>query len=292
VTKTSTEECQRLAALRSLMSPCELCPRNCRVNRTEGQIGFCGIGDSFTISSSGPHFGEEPVLVGAGGSGTIFITGCNLGCLFCQNYEISILKQGRTVGIDRVVEMMLSLEKSGCCNINFVTPTHQIPFILEAIIRSRSRGLRVPIVYNCGGYESIDVLKLLAGYIEIYMPDVKFFDRELAQQFTGREDYPDVVREVVKEMHRQVGDLTTENGVAKRGLLVRHLVMPEAVEDSKRIIDFLADEISDKTYVNVMAQYRPCHRAGEFPQIARRTDSGEWQEAYDYAGRRSLRLAR
>lgn len=279
-------------ALADLLDPCRLCPRQCRVHRRSDQIGFCGVGPSPVVSSSGPHFGEEPVLVGSGGSGTIFMTGCNLGCRFCQNYDISILWRGRDVTVADIVDIMLSLQKRQCVNINFVTPTHQAPFILEAILTARDRGLTVPIVYNCGGYETVTVLDLLAGAIDIYMPDVKFFDAELAETLTGCRDYPDVVRSAVKTMHQQVGDLVVEHGVARRGLLVRHLVMPDAVDDGRRIVDFLADEISPNTYLNVMAQYRPCYQADRFPQIARAIHHDEWRDVYDHAVTRGLRLAR
>lgn len=281
----------RLERLRRMMDPCVLCPRRCRTARSKGEFGFCGIGHELTVSSWGSHFGEEQVLVGRGGSGTIFLTGCNLGCLFCQNDDISILKRGRIFAVDQMVDVMLAMQKDGCSNINFVTPSPQVPNILEAIIRARDARLRIPIVYNCGGFESLDVLKLLDGYVDIYMPDIKFFDCELARDLTGRADYPDVARMAVKQMHRQVGDLEIQDGVAKRGLLVRHLVMPEGVADSKRIIDFLADDISANTYVNVMAQYRPCYRAREFPRIARPTRRDEWRQAYDHAAARGLRLA-
>ncbi|NLX04600.1 MAG: radical SAM protein [Phycisphaerae bacterium] len=285
------DERRRIEQACELLAPCRLCPRTCHVNRLGGQVGFCGLGGRMTISSYGPHFGEESVLVGVGGSGTVFLTGCNLGCLFCQNYEISIHREGREVEVGQVVRIMLELEERGCANINFVTPTPQAPRVLEAIIRARKRGLGAPIVYNCGGYESVELLRLLDGYIDIYMPDVKFFDRHLAAELLRAEDYPEVVKAAVLEMHRQVSDLAIEDGLATRGLLVRHLVMPGAVDDSKAIIDFLADQISPNTYVNVMAQYRPEHQARRFPQIARRTSRSEWREVHDHAKARGLRLA-
>lgn len=286
-----TDGAERINALRRLMDSCVLCPRHCRARRFHAETGFCGVGGELTISSWGRHQGEESVLVGTAGSGTIFLTGCNLGCLFCQNYDISIRRQGQPIGVVRMVEIILALQSRGCVNINFVTPTHQSPLILEAIIEARRSGLTLPVVYNCGGYETVELLSLLNGYIDIYMPDIKFFDPDLARQLTGRADYPDIVRAAVKEMHRQVGDLKIERGLARRGLLVRHLVMPGAVEDSNRIVDFLADDISGSTYVNVMAQYQPCYRAATIPQIARPTSVDEWQQVRDHAHRRGLRLA-
>ncbi|HCN19521.1 MAG: radical SAM protein [Planctomycetes bacterium GWA2_50_13] len=274
-----------------LMSPCRLCPRNCGVMRLEGQKGFCGIGHDAVVSSFGPHFGEESPLVGRYGSGTIFFAGCNLGCIFCQNYDISHLWSGEEVSTDYIASLMLALEKRGCHNINFVTPTHVSPQIMEATQVARGKGLNVPTVYNCGGYESVETLKLLEGTIDIYMPDAKYADPEWAKKFSGAEDYPEVMKAAIKEMHRQVGDLVIENGIAVRGLLVRHLVMPNNVAGSKEIIAFIAEEISLDTYINVMDQYYPCYRAGEFGEINRRITYEEFNEVYSYAQSKGLRLA-
>jgi putative pyruvate formate lyase activating enzyme len=274
-----------------VLRSCKLCPRNCGVQRLEDETGFCGIGKNVYISSFGPHYGEESVLVGDGGSGTIFLTGCNLGCLFCQNYEISHLKEGYPVSIERIVEIMLYLESRGCHNINFVTPTHTTPHIMEAIYLARNRGLSVPIVYNCGGYESIETLKLLEGFIEIYMPDAKYMNPAMAKKFSNAEDYPEVMKRALLEMYRQVGNLVVENGLAKKGLLIRHLVMPNNVSSSKEIIDFIVDEISPNSYVNIMEQYRPCYRGVLYPEIARRLTTAEFQDVYNYAKSKGLRLA-
>ena len=272
------------------MSPCRLCPRNCGVMRLEGQKGFCGIGHDAVVSSFGPHFGEESPLVGRYGSGTIFFAGCNLGCIFCQNYDISHLWSGEEVSTDYIASLMLALEKRGCHNINFVTPTHVSPQIMEATQVARGKGLNVPTVYNCGGYESVETLKLLEGTIDIYMPDAKYADPRWAKKLSGAEDYPEVMKAAIKEMHRQVGDLVIENGIAVRGLLVRHLVMPNNVAGSKEIIAFIAEEISLDTYINVMDQYYPCYRAGEFGEINRRITYEEFNEVYSYAQSKGLRL--
>ncbi len=209
------------------MNPCTLCPRKCKVRRSEGQIGFCGIGCLPVVSSVGPHFGEESVLVGSGGSGTIFFAGCNLGCIFCQNYDISHLRHGHQMTIEQLAQSMLELQNLGCININFVTPTHVIAAIAAAIELARNKGLTIPTVYNTGGYDSVETLKLLDGFIDIYMPDMKYADPKVAQELSSAPDYPQVNREAVREMHRQVGDLQVKNGLATRGLLIRHLVLPE-----------------------------------------------------------------
>ncbi|MFC1781931.1 radical SAM protein [Planctomycetota bacterium] len=274
--------------LSELMNPCTLCPRRCKVYRSRGQVGFCGIDDTPLISSVGPHFGEEGVLVGEGGSGTIFFAGCNLGCIFCQNHDISHCRQGHKTTIEELVESMLGLQKSGCSNINFVTPSHVAPAIATAIELVRDKGLTVPTVYNSGGYDSVRILKLLEGLIDIYMPDMKYSDPETAFQLSAATDYPAVNFEAVKEMHRQVGDLHIEKGLATRGLLVRHLVLPGNLAGSIEIIDFLAGQVSPKTAINVMAQYHPCYQALSNPKINRRPTPEEITSARQYAIQKGL----
>ena len=276
----------------ALMAACELCPRRCGVDRLQGEKGFCGVGELPVVASAGPHFGEEPPLIGYGGSGTIFMSGCNLGCVFCQNYDISHLRAGAETTVERIVAIMMRLAAGGCHNINFVSPSHVMAHLLDAIHRSREQDLAVPIVYNCGGYERLDALKLLDGSVEIYMPDAKYADGKLATEYSKAPDYPDVVKAALREMHRQVGDLEIVDGVATRGLLVRHLVMPNNVAGSREIIDFLADEISPNTYVNVMGQYRPTFRAEGDAKIGRYPTEEEFRSAYAYAESRALRLAR
>jgi len=283
---------ERAERLFASMASCEVCPRRCRVNRLAGEVGFCGTGDEALVSSVGPHFGEEDVLVGHGGSGTIFLAGCNLGCIFCQNSEISHGREGRPCTPEVIAGLMLRLELHGCHNINFVTPTHVTPQLMQAILIARAKGLRVPIVYNCGGYESLDTLRALEGLVEIYMPDAKYAASGPALELSGAPDYPEVNRAALREMHRQVGDLEIRDGIAVRGLLVRHLVLPNDMAGSRAVLDFIATEISPRTYVNVMAQYRPCYRAGECPKIARPPTREEFRQAYDHAASLGLRLAR
>ncbi len=265
------------------MNPCTLCPRMCKVNRSKGETGFCGIGDMAMVSSVGPHFGEESVLVGSGGSGTIFFAGCNLGCIFCQNFDISHHRNGRQITIEQLAQSMVEVQSYGCSNINFVTPTHVVPAIAAAIESARKSGLTLPIVYNTGGYDLVETLKLLAGLVDIYMPDMKYSDSEAARQLSAAPDYPEVNFAAVKEMHRQVGDLQVEKGLATRGLLVRHLVLPENLAGSFKIIDFLAEEISRSTTINVMDQYRPCFKAFEHSEINRRPSRQEIESVRQYA---------
>jgi len=278
-------------ALRGMLSSCTLCPRMCRADRASGETGYCRIGPEPVVASAGPHFGEEPPLVGRGGSGTIFLAGCNLGCIFCQNYEISHLREGRVVTVEELARTMLRLQAMGCHNVNWVTPTHQIHAIVEALLLARGRGLTVPTVYNCGGYERVETLRLLEGLVDIYMPDAKYLSSEAARRYSDAPDYPDVMKAALKEMHRQVGDLEIVGGIARRGLLVRHLVMPEGADDSKAILDFIAREISPNTYVNVMEQYRPAYRAHEFPEISRRITPTEYRSVVAHARRLGLRLS-
>ncbi len=281
---------QIVRQLWELMNLCTLCPRKCKVFRGKGQVGFCGIACLPVVSSVGPHFGEESVLVGRGGSGTIFFAGCNLGCIFCQNYDISHLRHGHEVTIQQLSEYMLELQSYGCININFVTPTHVIPAIIAAIELARKKGLRLPTVYNTGGYDSVETLRLLEGYIDIYMPDMKYSDSQIAQALSSAPDYPQVNFADVKEMHRQVGDLQTEKGLATRGLLVRHLVLPENLAGSFVIIDFLAEQISSKTTINVMDQYNPCYKASTQPKINRRPTRKEIESVRQYAFKKGLNV--
>jgi putative pyruvate formate lyase activating enzyme len=273
-----------------MMSPCTLCPRRCGIDRSKGQKGFCGTGDIPVVSSVGPHFGEESVLVGRSGSGTIFFAGCNLGCIFCQNYDISHHRHGRDVTVGQLVRSMLQLQDYGCVNINFVTPSHVIPAITAAVELARNQGLTLPTVYNSGGYDSVETLKLIDGFVDIYMPDMKYSDSHAGERLSGAADYPQVNREAVRQMHEQVGDLQTTNGIATRGLLVRLLILPEDLAGSFATIDFLAEQISPGTTINVMGQYRPCYKAGAYPEISRRPFPEEIRAAREYAIDRGLNV--
>jgi putative pyruvate formate lyase activating enzyme len=275
---------RRIKALTEILKSCCLCPRACKVNRLKGEKGYCQAGVTAMISSAFPHFGEEPPLVGTHGSGTIFLTHCNLRCVFCQNYAISHQGEGTNISGSELALHMIGLQRQGCHNINFVTPTHYAPQIVAALPRTIELGLSVPLVYNCGGYESLEVIKLLDGIVDIYMPDAKFAREETGASYCNAPDYPRVMREVLLEMHRQVGDLVLdEQGIALRGLLIRHLVMPHGSADTKEIIAFIAGQLSDNSYLNIMDQYRPVYRASEYPEIDRRISSREYREAIEIA---------
>ena len=279
----------RAEQARALLSPCTLCPRRCEVDRGAGEVGFCGTGPGSVVSSWGAHFGEEPELVGSAGSGTIFFAGCNLGCLFCQNHDISTLHRGSMTSPEVLASRMLTLQAEGCHNINLVTPTHVVPAILEALAVAARGGLDLPVVYNCGGYERVEVLRLLDGIVDIYMPDAKFSDAEAARRYCDAPDYPEVMRSALTEMFRQVGDLeVSPGGLARRGLLVRHLVMPGGASGPGPLMRFLADRLSRETYINVMAQYRPLHRAQQFREIARRITDEEYSNALGEAAAAGL----
>jgi len=260
------------------LSACVLCPRKCRVNRLEGETGVCKTGKR--AWSYNPHFGEEAPLVGRHGSGTIFFTHCNLMCIFCQNFDISHEGHGQKVTAEELAGVMLSLQKQGCHNINFVTPSHVVPQILSAVAIAARNGLTLPLVYNSSGYDSVETLKLLEGVVDIYMPDFKFWDAGVSAKACDAENYPAIARQALREMHRQVGDLVTDaDGVAKRGLLIRHLVLPEGMAGTRDVMRFIATELSPDSYVNIMAQYRPCGRAGEMPELAIRPSQEDLDDA-------------
>lgn len=263
-----------------MLENCRLCPRECEVNRLEDERGICRTGRFAMVSSYNPHFGEEDPLAGLNGSGTIFVTNCNLLCVFCQNWEVSHLGEGSEVSSKTLAGVMLHLQGEGCHNINFVTPGHVVPQILDALPYAIEGGLNVPLVYNTGGYDAVASLRLLEGIFDIYMPDFKFWDPEMARKYLKAPDYPEKAREAMKEMHRQVGDLILdENGIALRGVLLRHLVMPGGVAGTGDIMRFVARDISRNTYVNIMDQYRPCGSAGKYPPLERSITHDEYEEA-------------
>ncbi|MCJ7554610.1 MAG: radical SAM protein [Ignavibacteriaceae bacterium] len=281
---------QRADVLQQILTECKICPNECNVNRLESGKGiYCHSTNKVIISSFVPHFGEEPPLVGFSGSGTIFFTNCNLSCVFCQNYDISQLGHGSRVSIEQLSEMMISLQSRGCHNINLVTPTHFVPQIISALVLAVDKGLEIPIVYNCGGYESVETLKLLEDIVDIYMPDIKYSDSETAARLSGIKNYWYVVQSAVKEMHRQVGDLhINRRGIAKRGLLIRHLVLPNDLAGSKKVIDFIADQISKETYINIMDQYYPANKANQHNELNRRITNEEYQRVINYAKQKGL----
>lgn len=281
---------ERADQLRDLLQECILCPRECRAERLNGKHGVCRSTDTALVSSFGAHFGEEPPLVGHHGSGTIFFSSCNLKCLFCQNYDISHKRIGEPVTTAKLASTMLHLQEMGCHNINLVTPTHVAPQIAAALVLAVDQGLRLPIVYNCGGYESVRTLKLLDGIIDIYMPDIKYSSDEVARRYSGAPGYWTIVRKAIEEMHRQVGDLQLDGrGIATRGLLIRHLVLPNGLAGSETVIDFIANEVSLNSYLNIMDQYRPCFHASQIPALNRRTTDREYSDVVRQAHRVGLR---
>jgi putative pyruvate formate lyase activating enzyme len=284
------ELARRIEKTLATMESCHLCPRKCRVNRLKGERGFCQTGRKARVASYNAHFGEEAPLVGAYGSGTIFISSCNLLCSFCQNYEISHSREGSDVTSEQIASMMLALSERGCHNINFVTPSHVVPQLLEALPLAIDKGVKVPLVYNSGGYDSVGTLRLLEEVFDVYMPDFKFWDNRWAERYCGASDYREVALDAIREMHRQVGELLTDHrGIAVTGLLVRHLVMPKGIAGSEKFFEFLAKEISPNTYVNVMDQYRPCGSAHKDEFINRRLEVGEYRETIDAARKAGLR---
>ncbi len=271
---------QRARAAHEVLACCTLCPRECRVDRLADDVGVCRTAEKAWVSSFNPHFGEEAPLVGESGSGTIFFTHCNLLCLFCQNFDISHQGVGREVTAEQLAEMMLSLQQTGCHNINFVTPSHVVPQILAALEIAVDRGLTIPLVYNSGGYDRVETLELLDGIFDIYMPDFKFWDPDLAEAACDARDYPEVAQNALREMHRQVGDLVVdERGIAYRGLLIRHLVLPGGRANTREVARFIAHELSPNSYVNIMSQYRPCGRAAEINGLSASLSSTDYEEA-------------
>lgn len=281
---------QRIEKLFKILEDCKLCPRDCHVNRVKNEKGFCQSGFLPVVSAFHPHLGEESPLVGFLGSGTIFFTSCNLSCVYCQNYEISQLRKGEEVSFEKLAEIMINLQNKGCHNINLVTPSPQAPQILKSLSMAIDLELKVPLVYNTSSYDSIEVLRLLDGIIDIYMPDVRYSGDEIALKYSDAPRYFEIMKEAVKEMHRQVGDLVLDkNGIALKGLLVRHLVLPNNLAGSEKIFEFLSKEISKDTFLNIMEQYYPCYRAFEFPELSRRITNKEYQRAIESAKKFNLR---
>ncbi len=271
----------RAEKLWNIMESCQLCPRSCGVNRLKGMTGFCRApGKTLVISSFHPHFGEERPLVGVGGSGTIFFSHCNLRCVFCQNWEISHLGRGSKRTVEDLARMMLRLQEMGCHNINVVTPTHYSPFILKAIDLAASMGLRLPIVYNTSGWERVEILEILDGIVDIYLPDFKYWDSKMASKYSsGAETYPELTRMAILEMNRQVGVAKPdEDGIIRRGLMIRHLVMPNDVAGSERVMEWIAENLPKDTYVNIMAQYNPLYKAFDYPELSRRITREEYEK--------------
>ena len=271
----------RIEAAYQLLEACRVCPRECGVNRLKNdKLGFCRSGLNPVISSASPHHGEEPPLSGTKGSGTIFFTNCNLRCLYCQNYPISQLGNGAERTPGELACQMLWLQEQGCHNLNLVTPTHFMPQILKALGIARDRGFNLPIVYNTSGYEAVESLRLLDGIVDIYLPDMRYSDDKAALKYSIAPHYPEINRAAVKEMYRQVGNLAfDENGIAKRGIIIRHLVLPNGLSGTESIMKFLAEEISRDVYISLMSQYFPAYKANEHKELSRRTTAAEYNDA-------------
>ncbi|MBT4483941.1 MAG: radical SAM protein [Candidatus Latescibacteria bacterium] len=276
--------------LRDIMKSCKLCPRQCGVNRFEGVEGFCQASSRVEISSYNPHFGEEKPLVGRGGSGTIFMTNCGLRCVFCINWEVSHKGNGWPRSLDKMADMMLDLQRTGCHNINIVTPTHYSPHVLLALDIAAGKGLSLPLVYNICGWERLEIVKMLDGIVDIYLPDFKYSSGEMAAKYSSNaESYPEVTQSALLEMNRQVGVAKpAADGIMYRGLMIRHLVMPNIVSGTRGVIEWIAENLPKNTYLNIMSQYRPTYRANEYPEINRKITRKEYADAVNFAYQKGL----
>lgn len=275
----SAEILQRSRELKAHLNPCEICPRQCRIKRLEGQSGYCRMTDTAIVSSILPHHGEEPPISGRYGSGTVFLSGCNAGCIFCQNYQISQLRLGQRISAEKLAREFLRLQQTGCHNINWVTPTPHLPFLIEALAIAADRGLTIPIVYNTNGYDRLEILQLLDGIVDIYLPDMKYGADVWAEEFSELPNYLEISAIAVREMYRQVGILQLDDRqIARRGLLIRHLVLPEGTAGSRRVFEKIA-AIDPQIPVSIMAQYHPCYRSINHPVLGRRITAAEYRQA-------------
>jgi putative pyruvate formate lyase activating enzyme len=282
---------EKIESLYDILRACTLCGNECKVDRNYDR-GICSAGMKLKVSSVFPHFGEEPPLVGTHGSGTIFLSNCNCRCVYCQNFRISHLGEGDEISEDEIASKMMYLQKIGCHNINWVSPTHFAPQLVKSLFLARKSGLKLPIVYNTGGYDSPDLIKVLDGIIDIYMPDIKYGENKNGLKYSGVRSYWDVVRNSVKEMHSQIGDLIIDDyGIAKRGLIIRHLVLPGGLAGSDEVLEFIADEISVGSYVNIMDQYMPCFKASGYKELGRGVTREEYIKVLNKAKELGLRRA-
>jgi len=273
---------ERMQKASALLEKCTLCPRRCGVNRLEGQVGFCGVAGKPKVASHNVHLGEEPPISGTRGSGTIFFSGCNMRCKYCQNFPISQLRHGREISTRELADIMLNLESRGCHNVNLVTPSHLVPQILEALSYAWDEGFDLPLIYNSSGYDSVDSLKLLEGVIDVYLPDMRYSDDRPAREFSSADDYVEVNRGAIKEMYRQVGNLATdEQGLATKGLIIRHLILPHDVAGSAQTFRFIRQEVSPDAYVSLMGQYFPSFDAAGCVLIDRKITPVEYETAVE-----------
>ena len=266
-----------------MYTSCTLCPRNCRSNRTAGQTGFCGMSDQIQVARASLHMWEEPCISGTNGSGTVFFTGCNLKCVFCQNHTIAVAQKGKEVSVERLAELFLMLQHKGAHNINLVTPSHYIPGIAQSLAFAKQHGLTIPIVYNTSGYDSVESLSLLDGLIDIYLPDFKYVSSTLSARYSHAADYFQVATKSLAEMYRQVGDPVFDNDLIKRGIIVRHLVLPGCVEDSKSVIRYLYETYGDHIFISIMNQYTPLPHVASYPELNRKVTEAEYEEVVDFA---------
>jgi putative pyruvate formate lyase activating enzyme len=273
-----------IQALLDIYKSCTLCPRACRVDRTKGELGYCHLPADIVMDCALAHHGEEPPLSGTRGAGTIFLSSCNLGCIYCQNYQIAHTTQGHSLTVLDLAKVMLDLQREGCHNIDLVTPTHQTPLIMEALCMARMQGLTVPFVYNCGGYENPDVIRLLDGMVDIYLPDFKYGLEDDSVIFSSAPEYPRFALDSIKEMVKQVGDgLELKNGVAQKGIIIRHLVLPGRIENSKEVLRLIKKEISTNVFLSLMSQYTPIVKVRQHPILKRRITKSEYEQVTDYA---------
>lgn len=270
--------------MNNLLKSCTLCPRNCKVNRNKGQVGFCNVENELRVARAALHFWEEPIISGENGSGAVFFSGCNLKCVFCQNHQISSDNFGKKITVIRLSEIFLELQEKGANNINLVTPTHFVPLIIKALEIAKSKGLAIPIIYNCSGYENIETIKLLDGYIDIYLPDFKYYDDKYALKYSKCNNYFEKASKALEEMIKQVGPFVLdENNLLKKGVIVRHMLLPGLVEDSKKIIHYLVDKYNDEIFISIMNQYTPTNHLEKYPEINRTVSDAEYNELIDYA---------
>lgn len=275
---------EKIFRLKEIFKDCILCPRNCHVNRTKNERGYCGLAASIIMDCALVHHGEEPPLSGTNGAGTIFLSSCNLGCIYCQNHQISRHVTGEELNSRQLADVMLDLQKRQCHNVEPVTPTSQMPLVMEALLIARRAGLKIPFVYNCGGYESPDILKRLDGMVDIYLPDFKYGQEEDSMMFSAAPGYPRFAADSIKEMVRQVGDaLELKNGVAQKGIIIRHLVLPGRIENSKAVLRLISRKISNNVFLSLMSQYTPMARVRNHPDLKRRITKKEYEQVLDYA---------
>ena len=271
-----------MTGAKRVLEKCNLCPRFCQADRLRGKKGYCGIANEILVAHYGPHYGEEPPISGARGSGNIFFSSCNLRCVYCQNFQISHECLGKSITIDELVEIFFVLQGMGFHNINLVSPTPYVPFIVEAIEHGKKEGITIPFVYNTHGYETVDTLRLLDGLIDIYLPDFKYWSGDIAHRLSCARDYPETVQSAILEMKRQVGSLAIEDGIARKGILVRHLVLPSNLAGSRQVLGWIKKELGAETYISLMAQYSPLHRASDYPMLCRSIRHEEYDNLLDF----------